>query len=76
MGWGGVEACPEKPKGTLTTIVLNPLSLFFFLCVFFVVFETGFLCIVLAILELVLWTRQAGLELIENHLPLPSESWN
>ena len=36
------------------------LSLFFF---FFWFFKTGFLCIALAVLELALWTKQAGLEL-------------
>jgi hypothetical protein len=32
-------------------------------------FETGFLCIVLAVLELTLWTRLASNS--EIHLPLP-----
>ena len=36
-------------------------------------FETGFLCVALAALEL---TLQAGLRLIEIHLPLPLKCWN
>ena len=40
--------------------------LFFFFCFF----EIGFLCVVMAVLELAL--DQAGLEFTEIHLPLPS----
>ena len=42
----------------------------FLICLFF---ETGFLCVVLTVLELVLYAK-AGLELTEIHLPLPPKS--
>ena len=37
-------------------------------------FETGFLCVALAVLELTLWTRLASNS--EIHLPLPPECWD
>jgi hypothetical protein len=39
--------------------------------IFLFVFETGFLCVALAVLELTLWTRLAWNS--EIHLPLPPE---
>jgi hypothetical protein len=46
--------------------------LFFFFFSFF--FETGFLCVALAVLELTLWTRLASNS--EICLPLPPECWD
>ena len=37
-------------------------------------FETGFLCVALAVLELTLWTGLTWNS--EIHLPLPSKSWD
>ena len=62
--------------------ILNTLSLghFFFGggggggCLFVCLFETGFLCIALAVLELTLQTRLALNS--EIRLPLPPECWD
>jgi hypothetical protein len=48
--------------------------LFFWFFCFFWFFETGFLCIALAVLELTLYTRQASNS--EICLPLPPECWD
>jgi hypothetical protein len=37
-------------------------------------FETGFLCVALAVLELTMWTRLASNS--EIHLPLPPKCWD
>jgi hypothetical protein len=42
--------------------------------VLFWFFETGFLCVALAVLELTLWTRLASNS--EIHLPPPPEYWD
>jgi hypothetical protein len=42
---------------------------FFVVVLFFCFFETGFLCVALAVLELTLYTRLASNS--ETHLPLP-----
>jgi hypothetical protein len=47
-----------------------PLSLSSSLPLLVLLFETGFLCLALAVLELTVKTRQAGLELTEICLPL------
>ena len=52
---------------------LEQLKVDFF--VLFSFFETGFLCVALAVLELAL-VDQAGLELTEICLPLPSKGWD
>jgi hypothetical protein len=46
--------------------------LFYFIYYLFFFFETGFLCIALAVLELTLYTRLAS----EIHLPLPPKCWD
>ena len=43
-----------------------------FLFIYFGFFETGFLCVALAVLELTLWS---GLKLTEIYLPLPPKCW-
>jgi hypothetical protein len=46
----------------------------FFFFFFFWFFETGFLCIALAVLELTLWARLTSNS--EIRLPLPPECWD
>ena len=46
-----------------------------FVCLF-VCFETGFLCVALAVLELTLVDQNSHRELTEIHLPLPPECWD
>jgi hypothetical protein len=46
----------------------------FFVLFLFLFFETGFLCIALAVLELTLYTRLASNSGIR--LPLPPECWD
>jgi hypothetical protein len=67
-------ACDFKHRAIspeLSELFLSFFSFFFFFLVFF---ETGFLCIVLAVLELTLWTRLASNS--EIHLPLPPKCWD
>jgi hypothetical protein len=45
-----------------------------FVCLFYCFFETGFLCVVLAVLELTLETRLASNS--EIRLPLPPKCWD
>jgi hypothetical protein len=56
-----------RPEDNLAIVTFN-LSFFFFF------FETGFLCIALAVLELTLKTRLASNS--EIRLPLPPECWD
>ena len=47
----------------------------FVLLLLFLFFETRFLCVALAVLELAL-VDQASLKLTEIHLPLPPKCWD
>ena len=58
--------------GILTSVEMNILFLFYFILFWF--FETGFLCVALAVLEPTLYTRPASNS--EIHLPLPPKCWD
>jgi hypothetical protein len=58
----------------LCNFIRSHSSILYFLFVCLIFFKTGFLCIVLAILQLTLYTRLASNS--EIHLPLPPECWD
>jgi hypothetical protein len=75
----------NKPKQPKTKKHISPESLYslgcffsemlyYFLFFIFGFFETGFLCVALAVLELTLLTRLASNP--EIHLPLPPKYWD
>ena len=59
---------PRSKIKTLKAICVKSVELIFVVCF---IFETGLLCVTLALLELTV--DQDGLKLTEIHLPLPSE---
>ena len=64
-------AYPAKMANTLTYLIIYSFVCLFMGVVFFVLFETTFLSVILAVLELAL-CNHTGLEL---HLFLPPECW-
>jgi hypothetical protein len=72
-GGGGVLAFQPAEMQNMTRWFLF-CFLFFVFCFLFFVSETGFLCVALAVLELVLLTSLTSNS--EICLPLPLECWN